>query len=220
MPTPSSRTGRSDSPYQLDWIAVSARRSAAGVLWRWRTELTALTAAVVAAWWLVRVIGSHWALAVIICTAVALAVVPASRRFVAARLWCLLSRHRLQKLCWEQRLHTRSGRLPLILRIRPTKVGERALVWCRAGICAEDFEDRSDQIRAACYAREARITRNPNRSHLVTIDVIRRDTLHAGRRITPRIGADVGPSPDLAPRSARVPAPRREIAAAPRRPAA
>src|SRR5690348_18067157 len=40
--------------------------------------------------------------------------------------WCVLTRHRLQRLCYQARLHTREGRLPLILWIRPTKVGERA----------------------------------------------------------------------------------------------
>ena len=47
-------------------------------------------------------------------------------------------------------MHTRSGRLPLVLRITPTEVGERALIWCRAGICAEDFEAHAAEIAAAC----------------------------------------------------------------------
>ena len=93
--------------------------------------------------------------------------------------WCVLARHRLQRLCYEARLHTRSGRLPLILWIRPTKVGERAWVLCRAGICAEDFEAHIGELRAACYARDARVTRNRRWSHLITIDIIRRDTLAA-----------------------------------------
>ncbi len=77
-----------------------------------------------------------------------------------------------------------SGRLPLILWIRPTRVGERAWVLCRAGICAEDFEAHLGELRAACYARDARVTRNRQWSHLVTIDIIRRDTLAASNIIT------------------------------------
>ena len=50
---------------------------------------------------------------------------------------------------------------------------------CRAGICAEDFEAHIGELRAACYAREARVTRNVRWSQLVTIDIIRRDTLAA-----------------------------------------
>ena len=105
--------------------------------------------------------------------------VPHSRRFITRRFWCVLARHRLQRLCYEARLHTRSGRLPLILWTRPTKVGERTWVLCRAGICAEDFEAHIGELGAACYARDARVTRNRRWSHLVTIDIIRRDTLAA-----------------------------------------
>ena len=110
--------------------------------------------------------------------------VPHSRRFITRRFWCVLARHRLQRLCYEARLHTRSGRLPLILWIRPTQVGERAWVLCRAGICAEDFEAHIGELRAACYARDARVTRNRRWSHLVTIDIIRRDTLAASNTIS------------------------------------
>ena len=104
---------------------------------------------------------------------------PHSRRFITRRFWCVLARHRLQRLCYEARLHTRSDRLPLILWTRPTRVGERTWVLCRAGICAEDFDAHLGELRAACYARDARVTRNRRWSHLVTIDIIRRDTLAA-----------------------------------------
>ena len=110
--------------------------------------------------------------------------VPHSRRFITRRFWCVLARHRLHRLCYEARLHTRAGRLPLILWIRPTQVGERAWVLCRAGISAEDFQDHIGELRAACYARDARVTRNRRWSHLVTIDIIRRDTLAASNTIT------------------------------------
>ena len=74
-------------------------------------------------------------------------------------------------------MHTRSGRLPLVLRIHPTQVGERALIWCRAGICAEDFEAHAPEIAAACLARQARIEGNKRWAQLVTLDLVRRDTL-------------------------------------------
>ena len=95
----------------------------------------------------------------------------------------MLARHRLQRFCYEARLHTRAGRLPLVLWTRPTQVGERSWVLCRAGISAEDFQDRTDELRAACYARDARVTRNRRWSQLVTIDIIRRDTLAASELI-------------------------------------
>jgi hypothetical protein len=74
-----------------------------------------------------------------------------------------------------------------VLWIRPTEVGERAWIWCRAGICADDFDAHTGEISAACYAREARVTKHARHSQLVTIDVIRHDTLHANRMVAPRI---------------------------------
>src|SRR5215469_3520318 len=66
---------------------------------------------------------------------------------------------------------------------RPTKVGERAWVLCRAGICAEDFEDCIGELRAACFARDARVTRNLRWSQMLTTDIIRRDTLAASHEV-------------------------------------
>ena len=123
---------------------------------------------------------------------------PHTRRFITRRFWCVLARHRIQRLCYEARLHTRSGRLPLVLWIRPTKVGERAWVLCRAGICAEDFEAHIGELRAACYARDARVTRNRRWSQLVTIDIIRRDTLAASHTVAsplPRLTAHSSTTP-------------------------
>ena len=86
---------------------------------------------------------------------------------------------------------------------RPTKVGERIHVLCRAGICAEDFEAHIGELRAACYARDARVTRNRRWSQLVTIDIIRRDTLAASeliksplQRLTERYQLELVPSQD------------------------
>ena len=97
--------------------------------------------------------------------------------FIIRRTWCVLSRHRLQKVCFETRMHTRSGRLPLVLRIHPTQVGERAVIWCRAGICAADFAAHSEEIAAACYARQARVEGNKRWAQLVNLDIVRHDTL-------------------------------------------
>jgi hypothetical protein len=172
-----------NSPYVFDEFGGRFHRTAAGALWRWRTELTLTGALVAGTWRLAHVITLTWALVLVGGLALALTVIPPTRRFITRRAWCVLARHRLQKLCWEARLHTRSGRLPLIIWIRPTKVGERAHVLCRAGICMEDFEAHIGEIRAACFARDARVTRNVRWSQLVTIDIVRHDPLTAGRTI-------------------------------------
>jgi len=167
------------NPYQLEELFAKWNRTPAGIAWRWRTELLVMSALAAVFWRLDTWTNLLWAGIILAALAAVIAAVPHSRRFITRRFWCVLARHRLQRLCYEAKLHTRSGRLPVILWTRPTKVGERAWVLCRAGICAEDFQDRTEELRAACYARDARITRNRRWSHLLTIDIIRHDTLAA-----------------------------------------
>jgi hypothetical protein len=187
MPANVNRNHR-NNPYALDGLAVTIHRSAAGVAWRWRTELLILTAISASLRKLAHLITLTWAAVVVGVTLAGLACLPWTRR----RFWCILARHRIHKLCWEARLHTRAGRLPLVLWARPTKVGERLHVLCRAGICAEDFEAHIGELRAACFTRDARITRNRRWSQLVTIDIIRRDTLAAAHQVASPLHAHRG----------------------------
>jgi hypothetical protein len=180
--TTSNRSQR-NNPYVSDRAFASFHTTAAGAAWRCRTELATLATLTTALWRLTILITITWAGIVLAAALGVVLAVPHSRRFITRRFWCVLARHRLQRLCWEARLHTRSGRLPLVLWIRPTQVGERAWVLCRAGICAEDFEAHIGELRAACYARDARVTRNRRWSQLVIIDIIRRDTLAAANTI-------------------------------------
>src|SRR5262249_47549526 len=170
MPNNATRNHRNqrNNPYTFDDFAARLHRTAAGVAWRWRTELTILTLVSAALWRLAPPIPHPSARLVVRPVPPAASVLPWTRR----RFWCVLARHRVQKLCWEARLHTRSGRLPLVLWTRPTKVGVRLFVLCRAGICAEDFDAHRGELRAACFAREARVTRHTRWSQLVTIAII------------------------------------------------
>jgi hypothetical protein len=176
MPLHSPRNHR-NNPYTMDRMFAQVHHSAAGAIFRFRTELALLLAAITGTAELAKAITLSWAVIILTTLAVTVMVVPPTRRLVTRRAWCLLSRHRIQKVCFETRMHTRSGRLPLVLRITPTEVGERALIWCRAGICAADFEAHADEIAAACYARTARIEANPRWAQLVQLDIVRRDTL-------------------------------------------
>src|SRR5215469_13358077 len=193
MPGNANRNHRNqrNDPYVLDGLFATMHRSAAGVAWRWRTELLILIATGAALWRLAHLITFTWAAVAIGASLIVLTCLPWTRR----RFWCVLARHRIHKLCWEARLHTRAGRLPLVLWARPTKVGERLHLLCRAGICAEDFQAHIGELRAACYAREARVTRNTRWSHLVTIDIIRHDTLAASNTVTSPLTATVIPLP-------------------------
>ena len=183
MTSTKTRGKRDSDLYSFDQFIVKVHRSAAGTAWRWRTELTVLGGLLAALYWLSRQITIIWAAVVLAAAIGIIFAVPWSRRFITRRFWCVLARHRFHRLCWEARLHTRAGRLPVVLWTRPTKVGERLTVWCRAGIAAEDFEQHTGELRAACYARDARVTRNTSWSQLVTIDIIRRDTLAAKHQV-------------------------------------
>jgi hypothetical protein len=177
MAKSSSARNHRNNPYVLDRVFVRVHHSAAGTLFRFRTELATLTATTTGGWELAKAITLTWAIVILTVAATVIAALPWTRRFIVRRAWCVLSRHRIQKVCYETRMHTRSGRLPLVLRIYPTQVGERALIWCRAGICAADFEAHTPEVAAACYARQARVEGSKRWAQLVQLDIVRRDTL-------------------------------------------
>jgi hypothetical protein len=191
MPQLSPRNHR-NNPYPADRLFAQVHHSAAGAIWRFRTELSALAAGTGGIWELAKAITITWAMIIIAALTLAIIMLPPTRRLVTRRAWCIVSRHRIQKVCFETRMHTRSGRLPLVLRITPTEVGERATVWCRAGICAEDFEAHAPEIAAACYARQVRIEANRRWAQLVHLDIVRRDTLAPHLIVTPGLAAPSG----------------------------
>jgi hypothetical protein len=184
MPAKANPRNHRNNPYVFDPLIADVHHTAAGVLWRFRTESTVLLATAAATWRLALAVGIPWALISLAAVLAVAFTTPPIRRFIIRRVWCVISRHRLQKVFFETRMHTRSGRLSLVLRIHPTQVGERALIWCRAGICFEDFEAHTGEIAAACYAREARVERSKRWAQLVQVNIVRRDTLAAHHVIT------------------------------------
>src|SRR5262245_29442312 len=191
MPQASARHHR-HHPYFFDEMLVRGKRTTAGVIWRFRTELAVLITGIAGMWELAKAVTTAWMMVILLTAATAVTVLPPTRRFITRRAWCVLSRHRIQKVCFETRMHTRSGRLPLVLRITPTEVGERALIWCRAGICAADFEAHAPEIAAACYARQVRIEGHSRWAQLVQVDIVRRDTLAPHLVITPGLRSTTG----------------------------
>jgi hypothetical protein len=189
MSTSTTRNRGKRSPYPFDDVFIQIHHSAAGIAWRWRTELTLLLVAAATLWRLALSITLFWAVGVLLAFVVLVLALPWTRRFTIRRFWCVLCRHRLQRVCYETRMHTRAGRIPLVLWIRPTSAGVRAHVLCRAGICAQDFADNSNEIAAACFSRAAQVTPNRNWSHLLSIDIMRGDLLHPKKIIPAHIAA-------------------------------
>jgi hypothetical protein len=181
-----SRNDR-NNPYLIEGLMVDFHRSKAGIAWRWRIELAILTTTLAAFWRLAILITATWSAVTLAGLVLLVLAVPHSRRFITRRTWCVISRHRLQRVFYETRMHTRAGRLPLILWIRPTRVGERAWIVCRAGVCADDFDAYKAEIGSACYGREARVIRHTKHSNLVTLDIVRHDPLTADVIIPSRI---------------------------------
>jgi hypothetical protein len=83
-----------------------------------------------------------------------------SRRWLSAAVGCMVTRARLRAAFAELRLSRRSGRLPVTVAVVPTAVGERVWLCCPVGVSAEDIADETDRLRAACFAREVRVTRD------------------------------------------------------------
>lgn len=151
-------------------------------LWRVRTELMALAAlglftlALLAA-----ARDGHWLPFALLTSAVsAPAVTRTGRNWAVAHFWCVVSRHRLQRVCLETTMHTRAGRIPLVLWITPSARGEKALIMTRAGISAEEFEAYAEEIAAACWARSAGVHRHRKWAHLLIVEIVRRDELPGG----------------------------------------
>jgi hypothetical protein len=182
-------------------MAVTIHRSALGACWRWRSEVCAFL--IVAGlffygWWQ---LGTWlWPLLILpALIAVGLLLPHPRRSFLLARFWVLFTRHRLQRCFWELRLHTRAGRLPLVLWTSATPVGSRALVLLRAGMTFEDFEDSAPAFATACGARQCWVTASSRWSWLIMIDVIRRDVLGPSRMIVSPFADLPGIDPDEIP---------------------
>jgi hypothetical protein len=173
----------------------SIAAAALGLLFRYLPE----TAAVLGLVWLWAALADRlgdWPAALVMAATGSLLVWwPVSRRVLVALLGYVVTRHRLRTALVELRLTSRAGRLPLVLWQVPTPVAERVRLWCRAGVSAEDIADEAERLRAACFAREVRVTRDRRWSSLVILDVVRRDPLGARHTVASPL-ADVAGSAD------------------------
>jgi len=149
-----------------------ARPNILVLLWRWRWELGLLLCVPTALTVLITRLGWMWSLTAIGITAVTFEW-PDARYWLIAHVRCIITAHRVRTGCAQAWIQSRYGKLPIILLTRPQPYGERVYIWCRAGICLEDFEAASDILRSACWASDIYVTSSTRHSHVVILDVIR-----------------------------------------------
>ena len=142
------------------------------LLWRWRWEVAIFLGLPATVTVLILRFGWPSVLAAIGILAVILAW-PEARRWVVDHARCIITAHRVRTGCAQARILTWSGKLPVILLTSPRPHGERVYIWCRAGICLEDFEAGSHVVRSACWATDIRIWSHPRYSHIAILDIIR-----------------------------------------------
>ena len=99
---------------------------------------------------------------------------PPGRRLLVTRAWCVITPHRLRTGCANAWINSRYGRLPIILLTTAQPFGERVLLWCVAGVSAEDLVAAREALIAACWAADIKVNRSDRHRQLVIVDVIRR----------------------------------------------
>jgi hypothetical protein len=172
LPRPgSTRQARAGFEYAMGTVA---RANALVAVWRWRHELA--VAAGLAALWVK--LGPTAAATLTAGLAAVLALTAGTargRRFLVARWWCIVTPHRVRTGCVQAWIHSRHGKIPIVLLTRHQPFGERVYLWCRAGTSAEDFRSARTALAAACWAKDVQVRRNTRYAHVVALDVIRRE---------------------------------------------
>ncbi|MGD0928127.1 MAG: hypothetical protein ABR926_23370 [Streptosporangiaceae bacterium] len=150
------------------------RATVLGYLWWWRYELAIVAGLAGTLIVLVRALGAGPTILGTLATIGVCCCWPPTRQAVVTTAWRIITPHRLRAGFVQARIHSRSGRLPAILRTTRQPFGERVRLWCPAGVVAADVRSARDILAAACWAADIRVTGDPGHAHLLTLDVIRR----------------------------------------------
>lgn len=151
------------TPREFGQATVAVRRpNPVVVLWRWRYELAAAAGLVAAQ----RRFGLVWTVLIGLSMMATIAGTP-----LRSYAWCVVTQHRVRTACKHLWLHSRTGRLPMVLWTRPVPGGTRCWLWVRPGVAAEDFG--TERFAAACWSREAEAEPDPRHPQIVRVTVWR-----------------------------------------------
>src|SRR5689334_15103966 len=114
MPSPRPRSTRQARAGLEFALGTVDRANPAVAAWRWRYEL--LIAAALAVIWTALGVAAAAAVTIGLTAALAgAACLPAGRRFLAARAWCIVTPHRVRAGCAQAWIHSRGGKIPAVL---------------------------------------------------------------------------------------------------------
>ena len=105
----------------------------AGWVFRHLAEIVLLLLAIRVSQWSAAHVGPLWTATAAVALAAGALCWRRSRRWLTAAAGCMVTRARLRAAFGELRLSSHNGRLPLILAVVPSPVGERAWLICRSG---------------------------------------------------------------------------------------
>jgi hypothetical protein len=154
-------------------LRPALRATVLGYAWWWRYEIGIMLGLGIILYLLASAVGIGQAVLGVALTALVLGAWPASQQVLAAAAWRIITPHRLRVGFVHARIHSRTGRLPTILRTTQQPFGERVLVWCPAGTSVADFRSARRVLAAACWAAHITVTSDDQHAQLATIDVIR-----------------------------------------------
>jgi hypothetical protein len=155
-----------------------ARPNPLVIVWRWRYELGLALFLAIVVLALTSAVGLWWGLATISIVSGLTAAWPAARRQIAVRAWCIITPHRVRTGCAQAWIHSRRGKIPVVVFTTAEPFGERVYLWLRAGVGAEDLMAARQLLAAACWANDVNVAPHERYAHLVALDVIRRPSTH------------------------------------------
>src|SRR5260221_696035 len=178
------------------------------IAWHWRWEIGATTTLAVFTTMIAISFGSTGLIAAAVAGLAALCTMmcwPPARARIIARVWCVITPHRIRKGCASAWVQTRGGNLPIVLSCTPADYGERVRLWLPAGLTADDLLVAREVLAVACWAAEVRVLRNASHAHPVTLQVIRKSVPERTRPLPYRSW------PDLPTDDADAPAPEETV---------